>query len=59
MHNLAGLLRERGYLFLGSTETFHHNIGVMSLVEKAFISGKEAYLQANDKSKFERMKNDN
>jgi twitching motility protein PilT len=32
---------------------------LMSLVEKAFISGKEAYLQANDKSKFERMKNDN
>lgn len=32
---------------------------LMSLVEKAFVSGKEAYLQANDKSKFERLKNDN
>ncbi len=32
---------------------------LMSLVEKAFVSGKEAYQQANDKSKFERLKNDN
>ena len=32
---------------------------LMSLVEKAFVSGKEAYLQANDKSKFERLKNEN
>ena len=32
---------------------------LMALVEKAFISGKEAYLQANDKSKFERLKNEN
>ena len=32
---------------------------LMSLVEKAFVSGKEAYQQANDKSKFERMKNNN
>ena len=29
---------------------------LMSLVEGAVIAGKEAYLQANDKSKFERMK---
>jgi twitching motility protein PilT len=32
---------------------------LMSLVEKAFVSGKEAYLQASDKSKFERLKNEN
>lgn len=32
---------------------------LMSLVERAFVSGREAYQQANDKSKFERMKNDN
>ena len=32
---------------------------LMSLVEKAFVSGKEAYLQANDRSKFERLKNEN
>ena len=31
---------------------------LMSLVEGAFVSGKEAYLQANEKSKFERMKNE-
>jgi len=32
---------------------------LMALVEKAFVSGKEAYLQASDKSKFERLKNEN
>ena len=31
---------------------------LMSLVEKAMICGKDAYLQANDKSKFERMKHE-
>ena len=31
---------------------------LMALVEGAFVSGKEAYLQANQKSIFERMKNE-
>ncbi|MGI9270453.1 MAG: type IV pilus twitching motility protein PilT [Woeseiaceae bacterium] len=31
---------------------------LMALVEGAYVSGKEAYLQANEKSKFERMKNE-
>jgi twitching motility protein PilT len=31
---------------------------LMNLVEHAHIAGKEAYLQANDKSKFERFKNE-
>ncbi len=31
---------------------------LMELVNTAMISGKEAYLQANNKSKFERFKND-
>ena len=31
---------------------------LMALVEGAFVSGKEAYLQANNKSTFERMKNE-
>lgn len=35
--NLAGLLNEKGYLFLSSSETFAHNIGVLSLVEKEGI----------------------
>ena len=30
---LAGLLNDNGYLFVSSTETFSHNIGVLSLVE--------------------------
>ena len=32
---------------------------LMALVEKAFVSGKEAYLQANNKSMFERVKLEN
>jgi twitching motility protein PilT len=43
----------------GSIGMLTMDSALMSLVEKAFISGKEAYLQANDKSKFERLKNDN
>jgi twitching motility protein PilT len=31
---------------------------LMALVEQAHVAGKEAYLQANDKSKFERFKNE-
>ena len=30
----------------------------MNLVEHAHIAGKEAYLQASDKSKFERFRNE-
>ena len=30
---LAGILNENGYLFVSSTETLSHNIGVLSLVE--------------------------
>jgi chemotaxis protein methyltransferase CheR len=30
---LAGILKEGGYLFVSSTETLSHNIGVLSLVE--------------------------
>jgi len=32
---------------------------LMELVEKAFVSGREAYQQADNKSKFERFKNEN
>lgn len=40
--NLAGMLGKKGYLFLSSTETFAHNIGILSLVEKegVFIYSK-------------------
>ena len=29
---------------------------LMALVERAWVSGKEAYQQANNKSKFEKLK---
>lgn len=31
---LAGLLNEGGYLMVGATETIHHDIGVLSLVQR-------------------------
>lgn len=34
------------------------DVALMDLVNKAMITGKEAYLQANNKSTFERFKND-
>jgi len=40
--NLAELLNEEGYLFLSSAETFVHDIGVLSLIERdgVFLYGK-------------------
>lgn len=51
--NLAGLLHERGYLFLSSTETFCHNIGVLSLVEKdgIFFYSKGVEVQIEERRK--------
>jgi chemotaxis protein methyltransferase CheR len=31
---LAALLREDGYLFVGAAETMHHNLGVLNLIER-------------------------
>lgn len=51
--NLAGLLSDRGYLFLSSTETFAHNIGVLCLVEKdgVFIYSKGDEVQIRERRK--------
>ncbi|MGC2061372.1 MAG: CheR family methyltransferase [Thermodesulfovibrionales bacterium] len=51
--NLAGLLSEKGYLFLSSTETFAHNIGVLSLVEKEgdFIYSKRVEVRIVERRK--------
>jgi chemotaxis protein methyltransferase CheR len=50
---LAGLLHERGYLFLGATETFCHNIGVLSLLERdgIFFYGKGVEVQIGERRK--------
>lgn len=34
---LAGLLNEGGYLIVGATETIHHDIGILSLVERGAL----------------------
>lgn len=51
--NLAGLLSDKGYLFLSSTETFAHNIGILSLVEKegVFIYSKGIEVQIGERRK--------
>jgi chemotaxis protein methyltransferase CheR len=51
--NLAGMLGEKGYLFLSSTETFAHNIGILSLVEKegVFIYSKGVEVQIGERRK--------
>lgn len=50
---LAGLLNEKGYLILSSTETLSHNIGVLSLVEldNLFIYHKNVELAVEDRRK--------
>jgi len=50
---LAGLLHERGYLFLGATETFCHNIGVLALVERdgIFFYGKRIEVPIGERRK--------
>ncbi len=51
--NLAGLLRERGHLILSSTETFCHNIGVLTLIERdgIFFYSKDAEVQIEERRK--------
>ena len=34
---LAGLLKPGGYLMVGATETFHHDLGVLTLVERGAL----------------------
>jgi len=42
----------------GNTGMQTMDSALMELVEKAFVSGREAYQQANNKSKFERLKDE-
>ncbi len=51
--NLAGLLHQRGYLFLSSTETFCHNVGVLSLIEREgiFFYSKGIEVQIEERRK--------
>lgn len=51
--NLAGLLNEKGYLFVSSTETLSHNIGILSLIELdgSFLYHKEIELSLEDRRK--------
>ncbi|MBI5846993.1 MAG: hypothetical protein HZB31_03450 [Nitrospirae bacterium] len=51
--NLATMLNEKGYLLLSSAETFAHNIGVLSLVEKegVFLYEKGAEVQIGERRK--------
>ncbi|HWP46420.1 MAG TPA: CheR family methyltransferase [Candidatus Limnocylindrales bacterium] len=50
---LAEILTEGGYLFTSSTETFLHNIGILSLIEinGAFLYQKKIILQVDERRK--------
>lgn len=49
--NLAGILKTNGYLFLSASETFFHNIGILSLVEMDlnFLYRKGPLLEIGDR----------
>ena len=51
--NLAGLLNDNGYLFVSSTETLSHNIGILSLIEMdgSFLYHKKIELALDDRRK--------
>lgn len=50
---LAGMLNEKGYLFLSSAETFVHNSGILSLIEKegVFLYEKGLEIQMEERRK--------
>jgi chemotaxis protein methyltransferase CheR len=58
---LADLLNDRGYLFMSSTETYSHNIGLLSLVEKdgIFLYNKKLELAIEDRRKCQTTIDDN
>ncbi len=57
--NLAGILNKKGYLFLSSAETFIHNSGVLSLIEKegVFLYEKGVTVQLGERRKPPRCRN--
>ena len=56
--SLAGLLSDGGSLMVGATETFHHNIGILALVEQESLfyyrKNKIALLLVEERRKVER-----
>ncbi|TAN40370.1 MAG: tetratricopeptide repeat protein [Nitrospirae bacterium] len=51
--NLAGMLNEKGYLFLSSAETSVHDIGVLSLIEMEgiYLYGKGVAVEIGERRK--------
>lgn len=52
--NLSGILNPEGYIFLSSTETYYHNIGILSLKEydKVFLYKKGVEMGFDDRRKY-------
>lgn len=50
---LSQILNEKGYLFMSSTETFLHNLGILSLIEVdgAFLYQKNVQLNVEERRK--------
>ena len=54
--NLSDILNPEGYIFLSSTETYYHNIGVLSLKEydNVFLYHKKVEMEFDDRRKYKK-----
>ena len=54
--NLSNILNPEGYLFLSSTETYYHNIGILSLKEynNIFLYRKKIEMGFDDRRKYKK-----
>ncbi|MDD2914364.1 MAG: methyltransferase domain-containing protein [Gallionella sp.] len=54
--NLSNILNPEGYLFLSSTETYYHNVGILSLKEcnNVFLYHKKISMGFDDRRKYKK-----
>lgn len=54
--NLSNILNPEGYIFLSSTETYYHNVGILSLKEynNVFLYHKKIEMEFDDRRKYKK-----
>lgn len=54
--NLSNILNPEGYIFLSSTETYYHNVGILSLKEydNVFLYQKKIEMEFDDRRKYKK-----
>ncbi len=54
--NLSGILNPDGYIFLSSTETYYHNVGILFLKEydNVFLYHKKVEMEFDDRRKYKK-----